>query len=349
MKHVVITAVTLITFTSMMLSQRGMMVLDEGGAVVHEVLSSSSTTTTTSKIPLLDLIRTQEEDSCPGGLFFVNDTIDEASLQQELNDRKIPKIVHITSRTRCVTNPFRLAIDRWRFPGHSLLFHNEAAVDRLLLDKSWPEFPSLSLATHCFLSGAAKADLWRLLVLWEYGGIYTDFDNTPERFDGETLQPDDEGFFVVERSKIPSQYFMAFRPRHPFLYFAIHEVILRLLSHGDVNHQYVPIVTGPGPVRDALRSYLGKRHLPGADESMSDYQSFMKIAAGTYGAYNSTIRVEGNAGNPNEWVKRSVVPKKGKFHYKKMNMTHFDADKNNDLPIEACMQRLYSKYSTGML
>jgi mannosyltransferase OCH1-like enzyme len=63
-------------------------------------------------------------------------------------------------------------IDQWRFDGYSLYFHDDVAVDRLLA-KYWPEFPQLQLMQQCSISGAAKADIWRLLVLWEYGGIYT--------------------------------------------------------------------------------------------------------------------------------------------------------------------------------
>jgi mannosyltransferase OCH1-like enzyme len=77
-----------------------------------------------------------------------------------------------------MTPPFLKNLDKWRFPGYGFYFHDEAAMDRLL-DKYWPEFPQLQWLQHCMISGAAKADLWRLLVLWEYGGIYTDIDNAP--------------------------------------------------------------------------------------------------------------------------------------------------------------------------
>jgi Glycosyltransferase sugar-binding region containing DXD motif len=93
--------------------------------------------------------------------------------------RKIPNMVHVTSKTRCMTPPFRDNLDKWRFPGYGFYVHDEDAMDRLLA-KYWPEFPHLQwIQQHCMITGAAKADLWRLLVLWEYGGIYTDIDNAP--------------------------------------------------------------------------------------------------------------------------------------------------------------------------
>jgi len=54
-----------------------------------------------------------------------------------------------------------------------------------------------------YAGGTAKADIWRLLVLWEYGGIYTDMDNAPGN--NEVMQnvvglQDTGGFYVPRRS-----------------------------------------------------------------------------------------------------------------------------------------------------
>lgn len=92
----------------------------------------------------------------------------------QINPRqRIPKIIHMTAKSRCMTAKIRANIRRWEaLPGYTIYFHDDAAVDRLMA-KYWPEFPHLSLAAHCSISGAAKADIWRYLVLWEYGGLYT--------------------------------------------------------------------------------------------------------------------------------------------------------------------------------
>jgi mannosyltransferase OCH1-like enzyme len=48
--------------------------------------------------------------------------------------------------------------------------------------------------------GAAWIDLWRLLVLWKFGGIYADLDSSPvpSRFNATTITPEDDAFFVLE-------------------------------------------------------------------------------------------------------------------------------------------------------
>lgn len=145
----------------------------------EEITKSSSSSTadvrapqTSPRIPLNELVNSNPNVTCkPGksGKRIIHDTILPESIT---HTRKIPKIVHVTSFTRCMTPPFLDNLDKWRLPDHSFYFHDEMAVDRLLA-KYWPEFPQLQLMQKCTVSGAAKADIWRLLVLWEYGGIYT--------------------------------------------------------------------------------------------------------------------------------------------------------------------------------
>jgi hypothetical protein len=153
-------------------------------------------------IPLPQLVNAHRSNhnnnntECPDGFVYIPDTILDSS---EAYQRTIPKIVHVTSKSRCMLPVFAKTIDKWRFPHHSLFFHDDDAVDRLM-NKYFPEFPSLQVVAHCLLPGACKADLyviqsfvsiddsefphfffclsflinrWRALVLYEYGGICT--------------------------------------------------------------------------------------------------------------------------------------------------------------------------------
>jgi mannosyltransferase OCH1-like enzyme len=165
--------------------------------------------------------------------------------------RKIPRIVHTTSKSRCMPSPFLDNLSLWQnFTNHSFFFHDDDAVD-ILLHQDWPEFPQLSKAMQCSISGAAKADVWRALVLWEYGGIYTDMDNAPTGFNANTISPEDDAFFVVEGLGIPSQFFFAASPRHPLTYLLMQSMLHRLYDVTDVANQYVPVVTGPGALKMA--------------------------------------------------------------------------------------------------
>ena len=83
--------------------------------------------------------------------------------------RKIPRIIHITSKNRCTTPAVHAVVNQWRFNGHSLYFHDDAAVERLTSHPlSQSVFPLLNETLKCVTNGATKSDLWRYLVLYFY-------------------------------------------------------------------------------------------------------------------------------------------------------------------------------------
>ena len=67
-------------------------------------------------------------------------------------------------------------MNSWQFDKYSFFLQDDNAVAKLL-SREWPEF--LLLHDVINTSGAGFADLSRYLVIWEYGGIYADIDNTP--------------------------------------------------------------------------------------------------------------------------------------------------------------------------
>jgi hypothetical protein len=128
------------------------------------------------RIPLIDLVKTGPDPECHSTAdfnmsIFNSIIVDDESITHPPK-RKIPRIIHMTSKSRCITSRIKDNILKWKFPEYSIYFHDEAAVDRLL-SKYFPGFPHLQNVKQCSISGAAKADIWRYLVLWEYGGIYT--------------------------------------------------------------------------------------------------------------------------------------------------------------------------------
>ena len=176
----------------------------------------------------------ERDETCPEGQKRVPSKFDAHSM---LPGRKIPKIIHMTAKSSCFTPRFAENVEKWRFPGHSLFMYDDAAMDRLFHHVDWPEFPLLREVLSCIPSGGGKADLWRYLMLWEYGGIYTDIVSNHEpgvyamlyqylRFDsfvlllkdnapgvgllnGTIIDNHTDSFFEQERGGFPSQYFMA--------------------------------------------------------------------------------------------------------------------------------------------
>ena len=306
--------------------------------------------------------------NCNGELQFFEDVID-AGIEQEFNggkgtesgiNRKIPRIVHMTSKSRCLTYNYTENVKKWIFPNHSIVFHDDEAVARLML-KDWTEFPQLHDARKCITSGAGMADLWRYLVLWEYGGIYTDIDNAPgpRLANGTMIRDEFDGFLEVEVGRFPvsfiltnrhswkgksifclllslvlpvhflvvqSQYFIALSPHHPLAYFAVTNAMQRLYEERNIVQQYVPYITGPGALKYAAQHTLGD----GYPEK------------GTHiGVNNRTITMVGHRSIAR---KHEIINRKGvsNHEYSLMNLTHYSiAGRQKGKPRKPCIQVLY--------
>lgn len=141
-------------------------------------------------------------------------------------NRTIPKVIHMTSLSRCVTEQVYDLTERWKLPGYSVFFHDDQAVMKLL-ESYRPEVPNMRMIAACSRGGAGLADVWRYRVMYEYGGIYTDIDNLPGanlRANGPGIPADWEAVFLREKGGFPSQYFFANKPEHPVMFHTLHWV-----------------------------------------------------------------------------------------------------------------------------
>jgi mannosyltransferase OCH1-like enzyme len=242
------------------------------------------------------------------------------------NRRRIPNIVHQTSKSRCVTPAFFEISNQWKFQDDwEYYFHDDDAMERLLHSQVFPEFPNLlAIWRNCVTNGTLKADLWRYLVLWVYGGIYADLDTAPNPnhfFPNSTIADTDDGFFVVEQYHVLSQWFMAVSPRHPLVYYAIHYALLNLLEAPDTHQIGAPFQTGPHALHAAFRQF---RHDVGVGVDPAK-PGFQPVSSGIYtGTNDRSITVVGVAEDQNQYIQRMAI-KAGtrQRDYQKMGMTHF--------------------------
>ena len=217
-------------------------------------VSSTNMNPVATPLPtVLELVGSTEDYECPEHLVLVEDSIDPSFYEKP--ELKIPKVVHMTSRSRCMTQAFANNVDKWRFKGFSLFVHDDDAVDRLV-NRQWPEFPQLQDTLKCMVPGAAMADLWRYMMIWSFGGIYTDIDNAPGPWlwneTGSVITNETDALFEQERDGFPSQYFFAASPHHPVMFLAVYQLMHRVMDVASVQRQYVPFVTGPGAIKKAF-------------------------------------------------------------------------------------------------
>ena len=264
------------------------------------------------QIPITELVRYGESVLCPEGLVAVKDT--HLPTTTTHNGYKIPRVVHMTSKSRCMPSEFVRHIEQWRLKGYSLYMHDEDAVDRLLAEDWSDEFEQLAEVRRCITAGATKADLWRYLILWEYGGIYSDIDNSRRRFNETTISADDDAFFPLEGLGIVAQYFFASSVGHPLMKHTLECGLEKLRQTKNVMINNPAINTGPGALKN------GWMHFMKATGGTSDGY----VLAGEYiGDGNRSVTVVGTKANSKEFVNRQMRGRLKNAAYKAMNMVHF--------------------------
>lgn len=265
-----------------------------------------------SLIPLEELAK-NNNTTCPEGLFPIENTHLPVSVTH--SNRLIPKIVHITSKQRCATQAVIDNINKWRFKNHSLYFYDDNAVDRLFQHPiTRQQFPELREILKCVTSGATKSDLWRYVVLYLYGGIYSDIDNSPIKFNGETIKNEDDSFFVVEKLGIMSQYFLASSIGHPLMRQMLESGIYKLKQTGNVMVNNAATTTGPNAVKVGFIKFMAE-----VGVETNGY-----IPAGIYvGSNNRSVTVIGRKDRSKEYVNRGGLGNKKDEYYNAVGIRHF--------------------------
>jgi mannosyltransferase OCH1-like enzyme len=134
-----------------------------------------------------------------------------------------------------------------RNPTYTFLLFDDADMDTWIRDHTSKEIQ----ACYAQLAvGAAKADLWRYLVLYEEGGIYLDIDSyLPVPFDVLITATDEAAVSRERNLGLFLQWFIAFKKGHAVLKHCIDIVIGNIQSKATHNVGYL---TGPGPFTQAI-------------------------------------------------------------------------------------------------
>jgi len=268
---------------------------------------------------LQDLVSSHEKYHCPEGLIFVEDHILPDNVTHPPG-RRIPHLFHVTSKSRCMTQSFASNIDRWKKTlgsKYSIYIHDDDAVNKFIYQKRWTEFPELKEVMACVTAGAAKADIWRYIMVWEYGGVYSDMDSSPNKFNADSIAAEDDAFFPLEMLGIPAQYWFAASPRHPVMYLSAKHGLQTLAFRDDISNNNAAKTTGPGSFKTGFILF----------QQLKGIVTNGYVEEGVYmGAYGRSVKVVGSKANSNEWVIREGVKGKG-GSYAQMGMTHFHATK----------------------
>jgi len=120
----------------------------------------------------------------------------------------IPKIIHQTCRDpSALSAPLRASIERLKRlnPGWEHRMYSDDEVWRYLREHL--DAPSLELARRLSpLYGAARADLFRYVLMYHEGGVYLDHKSTATLALDEVLRPDDAYLISQWRSRLGEEH-----------------------------------------------------------------------------------------------------------------------------------------------
>lgn len=178
--------------------------------------------------------------------------------------RSIPRIIHQTFRSGPLKPEIQANIAEMKAlnPGWDYRFYDDDDVRRYISSSYGPEFLDYFEALHPRY-GAARADLFRYLLLYKEGGVYLDIKSRLSRPLNDVLQPTDS--FLISQWKngwqgsekelrhVPGgeyqQWFIIAAPGHPYLKAVIDAVLSNIASYNPLRHSVgksaVLRVTGP--------------------------------------------------------------------------------------------------------
>lgn len=174
--------------------------------------------------------------------------------------RKIPKRIFQTFESNLLDKSFSQCVQGWITLNNEYEYNFFTGADRRDFIKFF--FDEKVFAAYDTLNpGAYKADLWRLCVLYEYGGVYADIKLLPNISLDKIIDDDNDAVLVIDR-KCPFKKhykdiynaFMAFIPKHPF----VKKLIDRIVEN--VENRYYGTswlgITGPKFIGEVLREEL---------------------------------------------------------------------------------------------
>lgn len=178
------------------------------------------------------------EDSIPSKDIAPNSTWSTNNSDESI---LIPKIIHQTYKDENIPSHWRAGRAKCQLlnPDYEYILWTDEMIEEFI----GREFPWFLPTLKSYKYPIQKADVIRYFVLWKYGGIYVDLDDTCQRnFDPLLKYP------VFLRKTAPfgvSNDVMGAIPNHPFFYKAIHS-----LKHYNKNWfaPYFTIMASTGPV-----------------------------------------------------------------------------------------------------
>jgi hypothetical protein len=172
----------------------------------------------------------------------------------------IPKVIYQTWKTKNLSPEQILIKNKIKElnPEYDIILYDDNDIDIFIKNnydiEIYNTFKLIKL-------GAMKADYWRLLILYKYGGIYLDFDSSINKSLNELIRDDDDAIISREKNLgLFVQWCLIFKKEHPILLDCINRVTKNInnlfLNKNKILDKDIIYCSGPKALADSINSIL---------------------------------------------------------------------------------------------
>ena len=176
-----------------------------------------------------------------------------------LGPQKIPRIIHQTFIQDNVSERMYNTSNQWSKynPEYEYNFYDNNDCRNSIKNNFNPDILE---AYDYLIPGAYKTDLWRLCILYLYGGVYIDIPMEPLVSLRDVIEYKDE--FIIPRDSPTEKYylynaFIASIPKHPILIESIKQIVIHVktkwYNKGTTNYL---AISGPCLIGNMVNKYL---------------------------------------------------------------------------------------------
>jgi mannosyltransferase OCH1-like enzyme len=161
----------------------------------------------------------------------------------------IPKIIYQTWKTKNLHPNVQQIRNNIQIlnPDYKIILFDDTDMDNWI-NENCEQY--IINAYNMLYNGAAKADLWRYLIIYKNGGIYLDIDSSIDCSLDLLIQTNDSAVISREGNKgYFLQWLLIFEKEHPILKSTIDKCIYNI---NNKTHTDVVFLTGPGVFTEAI-------------------------------------------------------------------------------------------------
>ncbi|XP_064622343.1 uncharacterized protein LOC135484640 [Lineus longissimus] len=175
----------------------------------------------------------------------------------------IPHIIHQTWKSAEVPVSMKKFIESWRshHPQWEYWFWRDQDIQEFVRLK----YPWFLPTYNSYTMTIMKADVFRYLILHEFGGVYADLDMeclrplddfVAKRSCILSQEPLEHAFLLYGRSRLACNAMMACKPKHPFFKYLLHQLpIIQSLHNKRNDSRNVLTISGPLMLEQSLQLY----------------------------------------------------------------------------------------------